>query len=72
VREVQQEVAQRVALQRDVALQEVGALAQELESLQEALSSPARPAGVGPATPWEAASPPVICEPAAFSSPGFR
>lgn len=36
----QQQIAQRVAFQRDAALQEVGALAQELESLQVSLTSP--------------------------------
>lgn len=38
--ETQQDMVQRVAQERDLALQEVGALAEELESLQVVLSSP--------------------------------
>jgi hypothetical protein len=45
------------ATQRDVALQEVGALAQELESLQMALASPQRPGRASGAPP--PAPPPV-------------
>jgi len=40
-REAQQDMAHRVAHQRDVALQEVGVLAKELETLQVSLASPA-------------------------------
>ena len=56
--EAQHEAAQRVAQERDVALQEVGSLAHELESLQAALSSPTSrgpappPRGYGAPTPY--------------------
>ena len=50
-REAQHEAAQRVAHERDLALQEVGSLASELESLQASLASPT-PRGYGAATPY--------------------
>ena len=48
LRDTQQAANERVTQQRDVALQEVGALAQELESLQVALASPQRPPYAAP------------------------
>lgn len=55
----------RVAAQRDVALQEVGALAHELETLQEALASPQRHPRAS-----RAAASPTRRSPHVMASPG--